>query len=316
MNRVRHILNLYLSYMRFALFSAIFGSAVYGIYKAVVSEKPAWAILGGLCASAVGLIAYFIFVDGAARRRRRLSRDILSGTLAAGLRDREKQKQASLIELARTAERLNQTLVVTGLDFQREYSQRYREAPNGQPFTLESEHRLARLFRIAGAIVMILDILISSFLSSAGLELSPMAAILTGGTMAVLLAFLSKSAIYVLSRNYDYNSPESARRRLKVINIVAFVGNGLLIVVLVLGRFAFRDSEVVNSIVGLCLALLGAFLPILAGAVLAFANDLDWSFMYNKNFQRIRLQLAEVEELKQRWRELEQDLTKTNIENG
>jgi hypothetical protein len=140
--------------------------------------------------------------------------------------------------------------------------------------------------------------MVSAALSKKWLDLPPAGAIMAGAIIGLILSFTCKSGVGTLAQAHNMQSLRSARRKLEIINIVTFVVNVLLIVVVLSSRSPSEDEEFTDyvfKLTGLAIGVMGVTLPIFAGALMALAHDLDWSSRYENDFHKTEFQLAEMD---------------------
>ena len=214
---------------------------------------------------------------------------------AGGTEDRGKQAQKTLAVLRQASVTLKKRVTTIRSQFQDEYSRRILKETDSDPFVIGTEHYIALIAMVGAAVVMIMDIMISAVLSKTWLNLPPAGALLAGCAVGVILSLMCKAGVVFLARAHDVQAPRVARRKLEGFAVAGFVINVALIVTVLSSRNPSESiADIIFTLTGISLGVMGVTLPIFAGALMALAHDLDWSYRHERLFQEAETELTEV----------------------
>jgi hypothetical protein len=212
--------------------------------------------------------------------------------------DREDQfrEKALLLPIVRAAvELLKKRLTALSQRFRSEFHLRTLKETTCDPYTIAVEHVWSQIAYLSAGATMIQDSLVSGSLARSWLNLPPLNAVIIGASIGILLSVGWKFGVGTFAKAFG-EVPRSARRKLEAITIGAFIVNfGLVCIVLLSRNPSESVIEYLVTVTGFATTLLGVTLPVLAGALLALAQDLDWSRGYHVKFERTTIRLAELE---------------------
>jgi uncharacterized integral membrane protein len=162
---------------------------------------------------------------------------------------------------------------------------------DGQPFTLQSEHHHAFVLRLGAWVTIMFDVAISGILATTWINLVWWQAGITGALVAAIFSLMCKAGLWACV--YNSEKPRPTRRRLQWISSISFVACFVCIATILAMRNPTESwLEYIMALTGFSLGVLGVLMPILAGALLALAYDLDWSYRYEQRYRALRREVA------------------------
>jgi hypothetical protein len=166
-------------------------------------------------------------------------------------------------------------------------------ARSGEPFAIQSEHYVAIVLLLGAWVTMILDIFLSAILATSWINLPWLWALVVGAVVAVILSLMCKAGILAVA--YDAEKPRPTRRRLQWIALVSFIASFTCIALILAARNPSESwIEYFMALTGFSLGALGVLMPILAGALMALAHDLNWSYHYEQEYRQVKQSIAEI----------------------
>src|SRR5262245_46413561 len=166
-------------------------------------------------------------------------------------------------------------------------------ARNSEPFIIQSERYVAIIFFLGACVTMILDTGLSAILATSWINLPWSWAFLVGAVVAVILSLMCKAGILAMA--YDAEKPRPTRRRLQWIALVSFIASFTCIALILTARNPSESwIEYFIALTGFSLGALGVLMPILAGALMALAHDLNWSHHYEQEYRQVKKSIAEI----------------------
>jgi hypothetical protein len=209
--------------------------------------------------------------------------------------DQKREKEFILPHVRMAVKLLTAELDALVADFRRNFHLRTLKETDKNPFTIRVERTWAQIGYMSAGATMIQDSLISGSLAQSWLNFSPITAIVIGALAGMILSLGWKFGVGLFARAYTREEPRSARRKLQAITAVAFAVNFVLVLVVLSTRNPSESwVEFLANMNTFALTLMGIALPILAGALLALAQDLDWSHGDSVDFRRLTMRLAEL----------------------
>lgn len=182
--------------------------------------------------------------------------------------------------------------------FRREFHLRTLKETTSDPYTISVERIWSQIAYGSAFAAMIQDSLVSGSLAQSWLNIAPTKAVIIGALIGIVLSVGWKFGVGTVSRAFNSDAPRSARRKLEAITSATFVVNVILICIVLLSRNPTESLvQYLVTVTGFSTTLMGITLPILAGALLALGQDLDWSHGYQVTAHRTTMRLAELQGL-------------------
>lgn len=180
-------------------------------------------------------------------------------------------------------------------EFRRSFLLRTLKETIRNPFTIRGERIWSQIAYVSAAAAMVQDSLVSGSLAQSWLNVAPMTAIIVGAVAGIVLSVGWKFGVGLSSDAYTREQPRRARRKVQTLTAAAFIVNFVLVFLVLSSRNPSESwVEFLANVNSFSLTIMGIALPVLAGALLALAQDLDWSHRDTEDFRRLTMRIAEL----------------------